>query len=329
MYLLQTPAHVALLNNETRIVPLDGRPHLPEGIRQWLGDSRGHWEGDTLVVETINFTDKQTFLGFSDFPQGALHLVERFTRIGPDQIDYQFTFTDSTTWTRPWTLAIPVMKKDTGGPAYTWVYLDWACHEGNYSLANTLSVFVGLRALERPLVRSEDDAKATNPANLNSHSPNLQLGKYPVALRFTEIRIPKGARIEQAYVQFTAQNDDTEPTDLIIQAEPTGNARPLRVTNDLASRTSTSASVTWAPEPWEVAGERSERQRTPDLAALIQEVVDRPDWQAGNALVLLFGPSDGGQRDARSFDGAGRRLEHAPALYIELADDAPSPGSVR
>ena len=69
-----------------------------------------------------------------------------------------------------------------------------------------MTAFVGLRALERPIVRSEDDAKATNPANLNSHSPNLQLDKYPVALRFTEIRIPKGAQIEQAYVQFTAQN---------------------------------------------------------------------------------------------------------------------------
>ena len=154
--------------------------------------------------------------------------MERFTRIGPDQIDYQFTFTDPTTWTKPWSLAIPVRKKDTGAPTYTWAYFEWACHEGNYSLANILrgaraeeklptievqgadlsltwarsvlvdagvpvrlaadatapvTAFVGLRALERPIVRSEDDAKATNPANLNSHSPNLQLDKYPRSRR--------------------------------------------------------------------------------------------------------------------------------------------------
>ena len=105
------------------------------------------------------------------------------------------------------------------------------------------------------------------------------------------------------------------PTDLIIQAELAGNARPFRWVINLASRTRTSASVHWSPEPWDVLGERSVRQRTPDLAALIQEVVDRPDWREGNALVLLITGS--GHRSARSFDAARRGLEHAPRLYIE------------
>ena len=113
--------------------------------------------------------------------------MERFTRIGPDQIDYQFTFTDSTTWTRPWSLAIPVMKKDTGAPTYTWarsVLVDAGVPVRLAADATApVTAFVGLRALERPIVRSEDDAKATNPANLNSHSPNLQLDKYPRSRR--------------------------------------------------------------------------------------------------------------------------------------------------
>ena len=108
---------------------------------------------------------------------------------------------------------------------------------------------------------------------------------------------------------------DTEPTALILQAELAGNGRALRrVNHDLSSRTRTAASVTWSPEPWEVVDEHSERQRTPDLAALIQEVVDRPDWQEGNALVLLISGS-GGERDAESCDGGGP--ERAPRLYIE------------
>jgi hypothetical protein len=116
---------------------------------------------------------------------------------------------------------------------------------------------------------------------------------------------------------------DSEPADLIIQAELAGNGVALRpVTNDLSSRTRTSASVSWSPEPWEVAGERSARQRTPDLAALIQEVVDRPDWHEGNALVLLISGS-GGERGAWSYDGAARSLEHAPRPYIELAEVHP------
>ncbi len=127
--ILQTPTHVVLVVGtirDSRIIPIDGRPHVGEGIRQWLGDSRGYWEGDTLVVETRNFSRKTntrmtTVFGGSE----NLRLVERFTRSDADTIDYRFTFEDPAEFTRPWTAAIPLKK--TEGPIF-----EHACHEGNY-----------------------------------------------------------------------------------------------------------------------------------------------------------------------------------------------------
>ena len=89
---------------QARIIPLDGRPHLPQGVRQWLGDSRGRWEGNTLIVETTNLHDKRVIAGF---PAGNVRLVERFTRTSANAIDYQFTVNDPTTWTAPWTPPFP------------------------------------------------------------------------------------------------------------------------------------------------------------------------------------------------------------------------------
>ena len=206
--------------------------------------------------------------------------------------------------------------------------------EGNVAESAPVTLFVGLRALERSIARSEDDAQeGVDGFRIRLDSSDLELiedrgGDQVVGLRFTEIRIPRGAQIAKAYVQFTTEEVSTDPTDLIIQAELVGNGATFRdVPRNLTSRRQTSASVTWSPEPWEVTGERSVRQRTPDLAALIQEVVDRSDWQEGNAFVLLISGSQSGDRDVVSYDGAGRRLERAPRLYIELAEgDAPSPG---
>ena len=131
--IVQTPGYVAILQeqiHDTRIIPLDGRPHLPGTVRQWLGDSRGRWEGDTLVVETTNFTDEASGSTFRDATKNMV-LVERFRRVDADTIDYQFTVTDPETWTRPWTVKMPWNKVD--GLMY-----EYACHEGNYGLANTL-----------------------------------------------------------------------------------------------------------------------------------------------------------------------------------------------
>jgi hypothetical protein len=115
------------LINESRIVPLDGRPHLSPVIRNWMGDSRGHWEGDTLVVETTNFVDKNPLRGSGD----TMRLIERFTRVGSDAIDYQFTVDDPHVFTRPWTAVMPMTR---GGPIF-----EYACHEGNYSIRNMLT----------------------------------------------------------------------------------------------------------------------------------------------------------------------------------------------
>jgi hypothetical protein len=134
----QSPGYVAIqieMLGGTRVIPTDGRPHVGSSIRQWMGDSVGHWEGNTLVVDTTNFTDKVLYRGAAE----NLHLVERFTRVGPGDIDYRVTIIDPTTFTRPWTLAIPFVN--TGEEMF-----EYACHEGNYGMAGILS---GARAAER------------------------------------------------------------------------------------------------------------------------------------------------------------------------------------
>ena len=138
--IFQTPGHVAIVDeniHDVRSIPLDGRPHVGRKIPQWNGDSRGRWEGDTLIVETINYSPKSTFR----FPVAAetMRAVERFTRVAKDRIDYRFTITDQTTYTRPWTVALPLL----GEPDY--VVYEYACHEGNYAIAHALS---GARAQE-------------------------------------------------------------------------------------------------------------------------------------------------------------------------------------
>ena len=135
-HILQTPGYVVLLVemiHDARIIPVDGRPHPGQGIRQWLGDSRGRWEGKTLVVETTNFNDRVNDRGLTVFGAGKdVRLIERFTRVDADTIDYQFTVDDATVFTRPWTAAIPMTKIE--GPLF-----EYACHEGNYCLQDILS----------------------------------------------------------------------------------------------------------------------------------------------------------------------------------------------
>ncbi len=129
--IVQTPGYVVIIMeafHEARIVPLDGRPHLPARIRQWNGDSRGHWEGDTLVVDTRNFSSQSYFRGATE----GLHLVERFTRTAHDTLTYRMTFTDPTTWATAWTAEIPLKGRDE--PIY-----EFACHEGNRSIVGMLT----------------------------------------------------------------------------------------------------------------------------------------------------------------------------------------------
>jgi len=115
--------------HDARIIPLDGSPHLPPTVRLWMGDSRGHWEGDTLVVETTNFTDKTRFRGSDE----NLRLIEKFTRSAPDTLMYQFTLDDPTAFTKPWTGELPMLA--TPGPVY-----EFACHEGNEAIPNMLKI---------------------------------------------------------------------------------------------------------------------------------------------------------------------------------------------
>jgi len=145
-HIVQIPGYVIILHeeiHETRTIPLDGRPHLPENVRLWLGDSRGHWEGNTLVVDTTNFNDKTNFHGSGE----NMHVIERFTRVDAETILYQFTVEDPTTWTRPWSAELPMTK--IKGPIY-----EFACHEGNFDMVNNLT-----QAREQEAKAAEEAAK--------------------------------------------------------------------------------------------------------------------------------------------------------------------------
>jgi hypothetical protein len=130
--IFQTPGYVVILQeliHEARIVPLDGRAHLSPGVRQWMGDSRGHWEGDTLVVDTTNFDPRTSFQGSRD----TLHLIERYRRVDENTIDYQFTIDDPKTFSRRWTASRP-MRRVTDRISL----FEYACHEGNYAMNGIL-----------------------------------------------------------------------------------------------------------------------------------------------------------------------------------------------
>jgi hypothetical protein len=147
--IMQAPGYVAILIemiHDVRIIPLDGRPHLGSALRQWMGNSRGRWEGQTLVVETTDFTNKiREFMGNAQrlpngdsvgryeasFGTSTLTLVERFTRVDENMIDYRFTVADAATFTSPWTVSAPMARID--GPIH-----EYACHEGNYAVPNML-----------------------------------------------------------------------------------------------------------------------------------------------------------------------------------------------
>ena len=146
----QSPGFVTItydMVHDTRVIPLDSRPHIAGSIRQYVGDGRGHWEGNTLVVETTNFTDKTPYRGSSD----QLKIIEKFTAIGPDTVEWAVTFDDPHTWTAPWTFTMN-LTEDASQPPF-----EYACHEGNYGLRNILTA---ARA---------DDAKAAAASQGSQH----------------------------------------------------------------------------------------------------------------------------------------------------------------
>jgi hypothetical protein len=136
--IMQTPGYVVILHemiHDARIIPIDGRPHVGANIRQWFGDSRGRWQGDTLVVETTNFTDKWSYRGSTE----KLRLTERFTRTDAGTVSYEFTIDDPATFSSRWTAAIPMTATDE-------LIYEYACHEGNYGMVNLLN---GARVQEK------------------------------------------------------------------------------------------------------------------------------------------------------------------------------------
>lgn len=159
--IVQTPESVVIEMeqiHDARVIPLDGRPHLPPSIRQWRGDPRGHWEGNTLVVDTTNFTDKAPFRGSFE----GLHLTEKFTPVDANTLAYQVTVDDPTTFTKSWTAAFPLTRLDSlvGGDDQVQVaqMFEYACHEGNYGLTGQLSA---ARAEDRAAEKSRRAADKT------------------------------------------------------------------------------------------------------------------------------------------------------------------------
>ena len=153
MYIAQNSNYVVLqaeYGSEVRIIPLDGRPHVAADIEQWHGDGRGHWEGDTLVVETTNFRPEATFRNGN--PK-TLKITERFKRVSADQIEYSFTIDDPTTWTKPWTAIVPLNA--IKGP-----FFEYACNENDMDVVN---IMAGARVTEK----EQEKARATSGASKN------------------------------------------------------------------------------------------------------------------------------------------------------------------
>ena len=145
--LFQAPGYVVIFNemvHNARIVPLDARPHLPLDIRQWVGDSRGRWEGESLVIETTNFTDQTNFRGSGR----NMRLIERFTRVDVDTLRYEYTIDDPESFERPW--SVSVLMKKAGQPMF-----EYACHEGNYGMPSSLR---GARAIEKAAIEATTQA---------------------------------------------------------------------------------------------------------------------------------------------------------------------------
>jgi hypothetical protein len=145
--IFQTDTHVVMLMemaHAARIIPLNGGPHIDSDIRQWLGDSRGHWEGETLVVETKNYSPKSYFQGAAE----NLESTERFTRVAPDVLEYEVTVNDPSTWTKPWSAMIPLRQSEDA-------VFEYACHEGNIGMEGILS---GARALEKAEAKAQSQS---------------------------------------------------------------------------------------------------------------------------------------------------------------------------
>jgi len=159
--IIQAPGYVVIRNemiHEARVIPLDGRPHVGKNIRTYMGDSRGHWDGNTLVVETTNFNGEIPVAGGAP-PTDQLKIVERFTRIAPDELSYDATISDPGTWVRPWTIHMPY-KLD---PNY--VLYEYACHEGNYMMLNALKGARDLEKQGRDTKVSSDNFVRTDPGS--------------------------------------------------------------------------------------------------------------------------------------------------------------------
>ena len=150
--ILQTPGFVVInyeSMHDVRIIPVDGRAHVDSSIHQWNGDSRGRWEGNTLVVDWTNFTDEQVFPEYSPgAPQGNMHLTERFTKVDADTINYEVKVDDPTTWTAPWTFTLP-WKADDPNYQKTEDLYEYACHEGNYRMME--DTLTGSRVLKESI----------------------------------------------------------------------------------------------------------------------------------------------------------------------------------
>jgi hypothetical protein len=182
-HIVQTPTHVAIqveMIHETRIIPLDGRPHVGNGIRLWLGDSRGRWEGDTLVVETTNFNSRldggehQPSHVIQTGHRGSgetLKIVERFRRIDAETIDYRFTVEDPQTYVRPYTVAIPMRRSEEA------MIFEYACHEGNYGMLNLLK---GARANDR---ENLDASERVSTQRIEAGHPGIREPAVPIVPR--------------------------------------------------------------------------------------------------------------------------------------------------
>jgi hypothetical protein len=274
--IVQAPGYVAItyeMVHETRVIPLDGRAPLAPGTRQYMGDARGRWEGDTLVVETTNFRDEPAYRGSN--PE-ALRLIERFTPTGPDKVEWSVTVDDPTTWARAWTFSMPLTRND--GEAV----FEYACHEGNLAMANLLSA---ARAEERA-AREGTAGGAIVPPEPRRSAPAGTINPSSV-LAGTWVAAPqagRGGRGNFAGLSAPTRIVITETATEIMVETNTGTANQLQ-----AAVYALDGSETVVPGP--IGWETRARARWQDgrLVVTVTRTIQGPDGELTFVIQEVYG----------------------------------------
>jgi hypothetical protein len=306
--IVQSPGYVAIsyeMVHETRVIPLDGRPQVAPSIRQYMGEPRGRWEGNTLVVETSRFKDDPVYRGSNP---ASLTLIERFTAIAPDQIEWSVTVNDPTTWARPWTFAMPLTRNDSEA------IFEYGCHEGNLAMPHLLSAArkaeaAGLTATDdgvgdseapaaRPAARASRTPEPPAPVVVSSGSGTMLSGEWRIA--------GQGGRGNFAGYSTPTRLTIAESANQVTIAGDTGTENQM-----VSSTYRLDGSETVVPGPlgWDTRAKATRRDGA--LVVSVTRTIDGPDGKLRFEISDVYRVNDGVLTLERSQGSRTRKMTFA------------------